>query len=87
MADALRVNVRERAEQLVDVEFHLEDRHDGLHLVEVARGAVDGLGNEFEYEVEVDFVLLRLKRLATWAATVAVACRHIPARHCCRRRP
>jgi hypothetical protein len=62
------VNVRQRAEKLVDVEFHLEDGHNGLHLVEVARGAVDGLGDKFEYEVKVNFVLLRLKRLATWAA-------------------
>ena len=36
VADALRVDVGERTEQLVDVEFHLEHRHRRLQLVEVA---------------------------------------------------
>jgi hypothetical protein len=65
VADSLGVDVCERPEKLVDVELDFEDRHDSLHLVEVARGAVDSLGNEFEDEVEVDFVLLWLIRLAT----------------------
>jgi hypothetical protein len=63
VADALRVDVGERAEELVDVELDFEDRHDRLHLVEVARSPVDGFGDEFEDQVEVDFVLLWLKRL------------------------
>jgi hypothetical protein len=63
MADALRVDVGERAEQLVDVELDLEDGHDRLHLVEVARGAVDSLGHKLEDEVEVHFILLWLDAL------------------------
>ena len=58
MADSLRVNVGERTEQLVDVELNLENGHNRLHFVEVARSAVNGLGNELEHEVEVDLVLL-----------------------------
>lgn len=87
VADALGVDVGEGAEELVNVELDLENGHDGLHLVEVARGTVDGLGNEFEYEIQVDLVLLWLKRLDTQKCTDALVCRHIPARRCCRRRP
>lgn len=36
MADALRVDVCERAEELVYIEFNLQNRHDRLQLVEVA---------------------------------------------------
>jgi hypothetical protein len=48
VADALAVDVGERAEQLVDVELHLEDGHGGLEFVEVTAGAVDGLRDELE---------------------------------------
>jgi hypothetical protein len=65
VADALRMDVCKRSEELVDVKFDFEDRHDRLHLVEVARRTVHGLGNEFEHEIQVDLVLLWLKRLAT----------------------
>ena len=58
MADPLRVDVGERTEQLVNVELDLKNGHDRLHLVEVARSAVNGLRNEFEHEIEVDLVLL-----------------------------
>jgi hypothetical protein len=58
MADALRVDVCERSEKLVDEKLDFEDGHDGLHLVEVARSTVDGLWYEFENQVEVDFILL-----------------------------
>jgi len=51
MADALRVDVGERAEELVNVQLDLEDGHDRLQLVEVARGTVDRLGDEFEDEI------------------------------------
>jgi hypothetical protein len=54
------VDVGEGAEELVDVELDFKDRHDCLQLVEVARGTVDGFGNELEDEVEVDFVPLQL---------------------------
>jgi len=64
VADTLRVDVGEGAEELVDIELDFEYGHDGFHLVEVARRAVDGLGNEFEHEIEVDFILLWLTRLA-----------------------
>lgn len=86
VADALRVDIGEGAEKLVDVELDLEDGHDSLHLVEVARGAVDGLGNEFEDKIQVHLVLLWLKRLAARNGSVGGDCRHIPARRCCRRR-
>jgi hypothetical protein len=59
MANALGVYVGEGAEELVNVELDLEDGHDSLHLVKVSGGAVDGLGHEFEDEVEVDFIFLQ----------------------------
>lgn len=58
MADALRVYVGESSEELVCVQLDLEDGHGGLHLVEVARGAVDGLGDVLLDQVEVDLILL-----------------------------
>ena len=60
VADALRMDVGEGAEQLVDIQLHLEGRHRGLHLVEKARRSIDCLGNEFLHEVEVDFVFLSI---------------------------
>lgn len=65
MADTLRVNVGERAEELVDVQLDFEDGHNRLHLVEVARSTVHGLGNELKHEIQVHLVFLWLKRLAT----------------------
>lgn len=59
VADALRMDVCKGAEELVDVEFHFEYRHRGLELVEMARGTVDGLGHEFEHQVQVYFIFLR----------------------------
>lgn len=58
VADALRVDVGESAEKLVNVELDLKDWHGGLHLVEISRRAVDGLWNEFLDQVEVNLVLL-----------------------------
>lgn len=58
VTDALRVDVCEGTEELVYVQLDLESRHNGLHLVEIAGSAVDGLGHVFEDEVEVDFVFL-----------------------------
>lgn len=58
MANALRVDVCQCAEQLVCVEFDLKDRHGCLHLVEVSRGTVDSLWNEFLDKVEIDFIFL-----------------------------
>lgn len=47
MADALGVYVGEGAEELIDIKLDFDDRHCCLHLVEISRGAVHGLGNEF----------------------------------------
>lgn len=52
------MDVGQGAEELVDVELDFENGHDGLHLVEVSGSAVDGLGNEFQDQVEVDFIFL-----------------------------
>jgi hypothetical protein len=52
------VYVGKGAEELVDVELDFEYGHGGLHLVEVAGGAVDGLGDVLLDQVEVDLVLL-----------------------------
>lgn len=59
MADALGVDVGERAEKLIDVKLDLEDWHGGFELVEVSRGPVNGLGDEFEDQVEIDLIFLR----------------------------
>ena len=58
MADALRVDVCEGTEELVDVELDFEGWHGRLHLVEISRSPVDGFRDIFLYEVEVDFILL-----------------------------
>lgn len=59
MADALGMDVREGAEQLIDEKLDLEDGHDRLHLVEVTGGAVYSLRDEFENEVEVNLIFLQ----------------------------
>lgn len=58
MADPLRVYVGEGAEELVDIELDLECWHCCLHFVEISRGPVDGFGDVFLYEVQIDFILL-----------------------------
>lgn len=58
------MDVGKRAEQLVGVELDLKNRHNGLHLVEVARRTVDCLRNIFEYQIEVHLVFLWLIQLA-----------------------
>lgn len=58
MTDALRMDVCERTEELVDVEFDFQHRHGGLHLVEVAGCPVDGLWDKFEDEVQIHFIFL-----------------------------
>ena len=70
MTDALRVDIGERAEELVYVELDFEDRHNGLHLVEVARCTVHSLRDELEHKIEVHLVLLWLKPLATRSAQI-----------------
>lgn len=58
VTDALRVNVGQGAEELVNVKLDLQHRHGSLRLVEVSRRPVDGFGNEFENKVEVHFIFL-----------------------------
>ena len=59
MANALGVDVGESTEELVDIELHLKVWHGGLHLVKVSGCPVDGFGNVFLNQVEVDFILLQ----------------------------
>lgn len=59
MADALRVNVGERAEELVDVELNFEDWHRGFQLIKVTRSTIHGLGYKLQYQVQVYFIFLR----------------------------
>lgn len=59
MADALGMDVREGSEELIDEKLDLEDRHDSLHFVEVAGGAVNSLRDKFENEVEVNLIFLQ----------------------------
>lgn len=58
------MDVCKRAEELVRVQLGLENWHDRLHLVEVARCSVHCLWHIFEHKVEVDLVLLWLTRSA-----------------------
>lgn len=66
MADPLGVDVSQRAEQLVDVDLDLQDRHRGLHLVEEPGSTVHGLGDKLEYEVKVDLILLSCQSLVSY---------------------
>lgn len=59
VADALRVDVRQGPEELVDVELHLEDGHRSLELVEESRRPIDGFRDEFLHQIQVHLVLLR----------------------------
>lgn len=58
MANALRVNVGEGSEELIDVELDFQDGHRRFHLVEETRRAIHGFGDEFLDEIEVDLVFL-----------------------------
>ncbi len=58
MANSLRVNVGQGAEELVDVQLDLENRHCRLHLVEKSRSPVDRLGNIFLNQIKIDLILL-----------------------------
>lgn len=58
MADADRVNVRERAEKLIHVKLDLEDWHWLFELDIMSAGAIYGLGDKLEDEIEVYFVFL-----------------------------
>jgi hypothetical protein len=58
MTDALRMDVGEGTEKLIDVELDFKVWHESLELVEVTGSTVDCLGNVFEDQIEVDFVFL-----------------------------
>lgn len=62
MANALRVDVRQSSEQLVNVEFNFKDRHRRLHLVEESGGSIDCLRNKFLDEIQVNFILLESRQ-------------------------
>lgn len=68
VTDSLGVDVGQGAEQLVGVELDLENRHGRLHLVEVPRRTVDGLGNELLDQVQVDLIFLREEGSASGTA-------------------
>jgi len=68
MADALRMDICEGTEKLVNVKFDLENRHSRLHLVEISRRTIDRLGNIFLHQVEIHLILLGGKLLAVVAA-------------------
>ena len=51
MADAHRMNVGEGSEELIHVQLDGEHGHGRLEFDEMARGAIDRLGDEFEDEV------------------------------------
>ena len=59
MADAFGVDVGERAEHLVGVEFDEQDGHGLLHAVVVLHHAVHRLGDEVHHDVQVELLLLR----------------------------
>jgi hypothetical protein len=81
VAYSLRMDVGQRAEQLVDVQLDLEHGHDGLELAEVSRGAIDGFRDVFQDQVQVDLVSLR----GSVAQGGQVG--NSRARRCCSRRP
>lgn len=58
MAYTLRMDICQRAEELVDVYLDLKNGHSGLHLIEKARGAVHGLRDKLQNQIEVDFIFL-----------------------------
>ena len=51
------MDVGERAEALIGVQFDEQDGHGLLHLVVVLEDAVDRLRNVVHYDVQVDFIL------------------------------
>jgi hypothetical protein len=83
VAYALGVDVGQRAEELVDVQLDLEDGHDGLELAEVPRGAIDGFGDVFQDQVQVDLVSLRGNQRRAGGAGAG----NSRARRYCSRRP
>lgn len=63
MADAEGMNVGQRAKELVHVQLDLERRHGLLQFGVMTARTVDGLGDIFEDEVEVQFVFLQTPKV------------------------
>ena len=60
MADADGVDVGEGAEELVGIQFNLEHGHGLFEFGIVPACAINGFGNVFKHEVEVDLIFLRI---------------------------
>jgi hypothetical protein len=60
VADALGMDIGQGAEELIDVQLDLENRHGRLHFVEESRSSVDSLGHKLLHQVQVDLVLLHI---------------------------
>lgn len=58
VANALRVDVGQRSEELVSIQLDFQDGHGGLHLVEESRRSVNSFRDKFLDKVEIDFVFL-----------------------------
>jgi hypothetical protein len=71
MADSLGMDVCKGTEKLVDIQLDLENRHGGLHLVEVSRRTVNGFRDILLYKIEVDLVLLSRSK---WLACANLPC-------------
>lgn len=61
MANADRMNVRERAEKLIHVKLDLKNRHWLFKLNIVSARAIDSLRDKLEDEVQVHFILLLVR--------------------------
>lgn len=59
MADTLRMNVCQRAKQLIYVKLDLQHRHRSLQLVEIPRCSINRFWYVFQNEVQINFVLLQ----------------------------
>ena len=77
MADSLWVYVRERTEKLIDVKLDFQYGHYCLHLIKVTWRTVYGFGDEFEDEIEVDFILLKQVILSAAEPCITVLCDHL----------
>jgi hypothetical protein len=58
VTNADRMNIGERAEELIHIKLDLKNGHGLFKLYVVSTGAIDRLRDEFKNEIEVDFVFL-----------------------------
>jgi hypothetical protein len=59
MADALRMNICQRAKQLIYVKLDFQHGHRSFQLVEIPRCPIHCFGYVFENEVKIYFILLQ----------------------------